>query len=216
MQAFVPINRETQLSAFMVARSDPQAPGQQRLVAYPLNKDSGAPTPVLVDRQIKADKEISPIFTLLDQRGSRVIQGDLQLLPIGNTIVWVRPIYVQGAGKDSYPEYTYVAVTYGDRSVLQRSVGAAIAQLFFNGPSLSELEAQRPVNPTPTPTPTPNGGGTSANALLDQAAQKFADAQSALRAGELGRYQQLIDEASQLVAQARQQLTTTTTTPAGR
>jgi uncharacterized membrane protein (UPF0182 family) len=219
MRAFVPVNRETQLSAFMAARSDALPDGQRKLVVYTVPKDSGAPTPVIVDRQIKADPSISPIFTLLDQRGSKVIQGNLQLLPIGDTIVWVRPIYVQGTGADSYPQYTYVAVTYGDRAVLQRSVGAAIQQLFFGGPSLVEIEAQGTTSGGGATKPTTPSGVTTTAALLDQANQKYADAQTALKAGDLGKYQQLIDEAGRLIAQARQSVadaTTTTTAAAGR
>ena len=215
MRTFVPINRETQMAAFMVARSDAVPTGQKKLIAYTVPQDSGAPTPVLVDRQIKADKEISPIFTLLDQRGSQVIQGSLQLLPLDDTIIWVRPIFVQGQGQDSYPEYSYVAVTYGDRSVLHRSVGAAIQQLFFGGPSLSDADV-----PTPSPSPSPvnptSPEAADVAALLDQANQKFAEAQTALKAGDLGRYQQLIDEASRLIAQARQSVGTTSTTAAPR
>jgi hypothetical protein len=198
LQPFVPVsenNKQTRLVSFMVAKSDPDTYGE--MTAFEMPQDETVLGPVQVDNEINSTAEISRQLTLLDQRGSSVIQGSLQLIPVGDSIVYIRPLYVQGSGASGFPQFRFVVVFTEDKeAVLGSSVEDGLNQLFGLAPS-----PETPTDETPTDEPTPTGGDVEA--LLDEAAQKFNDAQDALANGDLGRYQQLINEVGDLIEQAR-------------
>ncbi|MDQ1508199.1 MAG: uncharacterized protein QOG50_43 [Actinomycetota bacterium] len=198
---FVPRSKANQLSSFMVARNDPAHYGQ--LVLYQMPPDSVAPSPSRAASLIEANPVISKQFSLLDQRGSSVIRGQAQLLPIGNSIFYVRPIFVQGQG--SFPRWNYVAVTYGERAVLDTtSVADAIVHLLAaTQPSVAPGGGTPTPTTTTTTTPTtqPTGGPTVSSLLL-QAKQLFADANTALANQDLATFQADYKKAVTLVQQA--------------
>jgi len=146
-----------------------------------------------------------------------VIQGSLQLIPVGNSILYIRPFYVQAAGESSYPQFRFVVVAYaGQDPVLASTVNDGLAQLF----------GQPPAQPLPDggaapTTPSPPAGGDVQD-LLNQASATYQQAQDALRQGDLGTYQQLINQVGDLINRAQQaagggggaSTTTTTTAPA--
>jgi uncharacterized membrane protein (UPF0182 family) len=218
LQPFVPVsagNKQTRLVSFMTASSDPRNYGE--LNAFEMPQGESVLGPVQIDNRIKSTPEVSRNLTLLNQQGSTVIQGSLQLIPVGNSILYIRPFYVQAAGESSYPQFRFVVVAYaGQDPVLASTVNDGLAQLF----------GQPPAQPLPgggaaPTTPTPPAGGNVQD-LLNQAAAKYQQAQDALRQGDLGTYQQLINQVGDLINQAQQAAgggggtgaTTTTTTPA--
>ena len=218
LQPFVPVsagNKQTRLVSFMTASSDPRNYGQ--LSAFEMPQGESVLGPVQIDNRIKSTPEVSRNLTLLNQQGSTVIQGSLQLIPVGNSILYIRPFYVQASGESSYPQFRFVVVAYaGQDPVLASNVNDGLAQLF----------GQPPAQPLPgggaaPTTPTPPAGGNVQD-LLNQAAAKYQQAQDALRQGDLGTYQQLINQVGDLINQAQQAAgggggtgaTTTTTTPA--
>jgi uncharacterized protein len=218
LQPFVPVsagNKQTRLVSFMTASSDPRNYGE--LNAFEMPQGESVLGPVQIDNRIKSTPEVSRNLTLLNQQGSTVLQGSLQLIPVGNSILYIRPFYVQAAGESSYPQFRFVVVAYaGQDPVLASTVNDGLAQLF----------GQPPAQPLPgggaaPTTPTPPAGGNVQD-LLNQAAAKYQQAQDALRQGDLGTYQQLINQVGDLINQAQQAAgggggtgaTTTTTTPA--
>ncbi len=219
LQPFVPVsagNKQTRLVSFMTASSDPRNYGD--LTAFEMPQGESVLGPVQIDNRIKSTPAVSQQLTLLNQQGSTVIQGSLQLIPVGkNSILYIRPFYVQAAGESSFPQFRFVVVSYGGQdAVLASTVNDGLAQLF----------GQPPAQPLPgggaaptTPTPTPPAGGNVQD-LLNQAAAKYQQAQDALRQGDLGTYQQLINQVGDLINQAQQAAgtggvgTTTTTAPA--
>ncbi len=213
LQPFVPVsagNRQTRLVSFMVAKSDPRSYGE--MTAFEMPQGESILGPVQVDNEINSTAEISRQLTLLDQRGSSVIQGSLQLIPVGDSIVYIRPLYVQGRGESSFPEFRFVVVfTPGREAVLGSDVQDGLNKLFGLAPT-----PEAPTDEEAAPEAPATG---DVQALLDQAADRFNEAQDALEAGDLGRYQQLIDEVGELIAQAREAQAggagTTTTTTAG-
>jgi uncharacterized membrane protein (UPF0182 family) len=197
----------------MTASSDPADYG--KITAFEMPQGESVLGPVQIDNRIKSTPEVSRNLTLLNQQGSTVIQGSLQLIPVGNSILYIRPFYVQAAGASSYPQFRFVVVAYGGADpVLASTVNDGLAQLF----------GQAPTQPLPgggTPTPAPAGGNVQD--LLNQAAAKYSQAQDALRNGDLGTYQQLVNQVGDLINQAQQASggggggaagSTTTTTPA--
>jgi uncharacterized protein len=215
LQPFVPVsagNKQTRLVSFMTASSDPRNYGQ--LAAFEMPQGESVLGPVQIDNRIKSTPDVSRQLTLLNQQGSTVIQGSLQLIPVGNSILYIRPFYVQAAGQSSYPQFRFVVVAYaGQDPVLANTVDEGLRVLFGQAPPPA-------VGAAPSAPTTPPAGGNVQD-LLNQAADKYGQAQAALRQGDLGTYQQLINQVGDLLNQARQAAgggggasTTTTTAPA--
>jgi uncharacterized membrane protein (UPF0182 family) len=218
LQPFVPVsagNRQTRLVSFMVARSDPSNYGE--MTAFEMPQGESVLGPVQIDNRIKSTTDISRELSLLNQQGSTVIQGSLQLIPVGNSILYIRPFYVQGGGSSSFPQFRFVVVAYGDQNPVRAStVEDGLAILFGEAPP------QTPTDEGGAPTPTPPSGGGNVQDLLNQAADTYRRAQEALRNGNLGTYQELINQVGDLINQAQQGgdggggggASTTTTAPA--
>ncbi len=199
-RSFVPRGKDNVLTAFMVARSDPQNYGQ--LVVYNTPDNSTAPSPTKAATAIESDNTISQTLTLLDQHGSKVLRGEVQLLPIKDSIVYMRPMWVEGSGSSSFPRFKFVAMAYGDKAVLADSVDAALAKLF-----------KTPAPPTGGTTPTTTPGGSTGPTtpskvadLLAQAQTEYNDAVKALKANDLGGYQSHIKAMQKLITQAQDAL----------
>src|SRR5262245_56041460 len=200
LQPFVPVsagNKQTRLVSFMIASSDPGNYG--KMTAFEMPQGESVLGPVQIDNRIKSTPDVSRQLTLLNQQGSTVIQGSLQLIPVGNSILYIRPFYVQAAGASSYPQFRFVVVAYGGADpVLASTVNDGLAQLFGQAPS-----QPLPGEGTPT-TPAPSSPSGNVQDLLNQAATKYQQAQDALRNGDLGTYQQLVNQVGDLINRAQQ------------
>jgi uncharacterized protein len=207
-RSFVPAANPNVLTAFIMARSDGKHYGQLVLYDTPDNKD--IPSPSKAATNIDSNTDISKQLSLLDQHGSSVIRGDVQLVPIGDSILYMRPIYIETTEGAAFPRFKYVAVAYGEKSVLAQSMPEALDDLFGRGTS-----AQNPGTGVQNPTPAPTG---TVATLLAQAQAKFDAAKTALKAEDLATYAKDIAAAENDVAQAIKALqkaasTTPTTTP---
>jgi uncharacterized membrane protein (UPF0182 family) len=202
VRPFVPFSRDDefkQLQAFMTVSGDPDTYGQ--LTAYVLQ-------PPLPDGPLTVASRISQRFntelTLLDQAGSKIRFGDLQIVPTGQGLLYVRPWFSEGAG-NPVPGLESVSVTYGSRSERGPSLSIALAKLFPGfDVNLGDREGE-PVTPsavTPGPsTPSAETPG-SPEELLARAETLFAEAQDAKAAFDSKTYQQKIEQAYELVRQA--------------
>ena len=223
LQPFVPFSRDDSrkdLTAFMVAKGDPESYGQ--LEAFVMPRQTQIDGPALVNARINQQPEISQQITLLNTSGSKVLLGNLLLVPIEKSLLYIQPLYVQ-AEATKLPQLKRVIVVYGDKVVMRDSLQAALTQIFGSAPSTLEQQPAGGVTPPPpadgtttttvvpgAPTPPP------AQNLLNQAAERFAAADAALRAGRLADYQREVDAARDLVTRATGELgggTTTTTAP---
>ncbi|HEX4493206.1 MAG TPA: UPF0182 family protein [Acidimicrobiia bacterium] len=206
-RSYVPAANANVLTAFIMARSDGKHYGQLVLYDTPDNKD--IPSPSKAATNIDSNPDISKQLTLLDQRGSSVVRGDVQLIPVGDSILYVRPVYVSTTEGATFPRFRYVAVAYGEKAVLATSMPDALNQLF------GKNTAQNPGTGNENPPP-PAATGTVAE-LLAQAQTKFSAATTALKAGHLDTYAKDIQAAETLVDQAVVALdaesSTATTTP---
>ncbi len=167
-----------------------------------------------MNARILANTTIARDLTLLNQQGSRVILGNLLIVPVKESLLYVQPIFVQGSAANSIPLLQRVAVYYNN------AVGYA--------PTLAEAVGQVVRGEAPPPTgggePSPPPSGTAnVQELLSQADEAYKAAQRALTAGDLATYQQQINRMGDLIAQALAAsgraaggdgATTTTTPPA--
>jgi hypothetical protein len=211
LQPFVPVsqdNQQTRLISFMTAKSDPANYG--KLEAFVMPQGSQVDGPVQVANNIQSNRTISSEFTLLSRGGSRVVRGNIQLIPVGESIVYIQPIFVQQESAQGFPQFRFVAVfTQGKNPVIANTVAEGVNVLFGLAPAES---------PTTPETPTTPDANATVEELLGEATERFAEADAALRDGNLGRYQTLVSEAQELVRRAQELLaggagTTTTTSP---
>lgn len=222
LQPFVPRSRgdrQQNLSAFMTAKSDPGEYGELEVFVMPRGEQIDGPS--LVDARAAADPVISREITLLDQRGSEVKLGNVQVIPIENSLLYVRPLYVQSA-RNPLPEFKRAIVVFGDRAVIGNSLREALTALFGDAPGTLEQTPGGPPPTTPTPPTGPGAGGPESSEvqrLLAEAATAYDAAQTALRAGDLAEYQRQIGvvgervKAAQGTETAPPPSTTTTTAP---
>jgi uncharacterized membrane protein (UPF0182 family) len=147
-----------------------------------------------VGQRIDQDAEISEQFTLWDNQGSRVIKGDLLVVPIEDSILYIQPIFLEAEG-GGIPEFRRVIVVYGDQVEWADTLDGALQLVFGDG-------VGEPAEPTEPTEPAGPDGDTVAE-LLEQAESAFAAADQALTRGDLAEYQRLIDEAKRLVDEAR-------------
>lgn len=114
------------LAAWMCARCDPEHYGE--LVCYRFPKGSNVNGPQQIMAQVNSQPEISRTVSLLDQRGSRVIWGNLLVIPLGKALVYAMPLYVQASATTSaqIPEISQVILASGDRVVMRPTLDQAL------------------------------------------------------------------------------------------
>jgi uncharacterized membrane protein (UPF0182 family) len=207
VQPFVPVSADnalTRLASFMTAKSDPANYGDLQVFEMPQGRTVQGP--VQIDNDINSEPDISSEISLLNREGSRVIPGSLQLIPVGDSLIYVRPYFVEGTGSSSFPEFRFVVVSNAnpeDNPVRATSVQGGLNELY---PGLGLLTPETVPDEEET---SPSDGGqeeeqppADVQALLEQAAEAFADAEAALMRGDLAEYQRLVNEAADLVDQA--------------
>ena len=142
MLPMVPSQRENMI-AWMAARCDP--PDYGKVVIYEFPKDKLVYGPFQIEARIQQNTEISQQISLWNQMGSRVIRGHLVVVPIENSILYVSPLYLRAA-TGQLPELKRVIAAYGDRVVMEETLGAALAALFKEtvGPSLAREATTAP------------------------------------------------------------------------
>jgi transcription antitermination factor NusB len=123
MLPFTP-RRKDNLAAWMVARSDGAHYGRMFVFRFPKQKVVFGPRQIVA--RINQDQVISPQITLWNQQGSEVIQGTLLVIPIEESLLYVRPLYLRAAG-GKIPELKRVIVAYHNQIVMEETLDAAIA-----------------------------------------------------------------------------------------
>jgi uncharacterized protein len=169
---YTPLNKNN-LVSWLAARSDGANYGQY--VSYVLPKDKTIFGPQQVANRINANTTISADFTLFSQAGSEVQQGNLLVVPIGNSFLYFEPIYLRASQQSSLPELKRVVLADQTQVAYAGNLNDAIQQLVGNAPA-----------PTPQPptTLTPAVIAQIAD-LISQANQHYAAAYDALKRGDL-------------------------------
>ncbi|MDP3964630.1 MAG: UPF0182 family protein, partial [bacterium] len=126
MLPFTPREKDN-LSAWMVARNDGDSYGE--LVVYRFPKQTLVFGPTQIINRINQDPEISRQFSLWDQRGSEVIRGNLLVIPIKTSLLYVQPIYLRAEG-GKIPELKRVIAAYNNRISMEETLDEALLQLF--------------------------------------------------------------------------------------
>ncbi|GIU88869.1 MAG: UPF0182 protein [Acidimicrobiia bacterium] len=208
---FVPRGKANQLASFMVARSDPEHYGE--LVVYRIPDDRTAPSPARAASTINTDELIGEQFTLLERRDADVQPGSVQLLPLGDSIVYIRPIYVRTSTEGAYPRLRFAAVAYGDQAVLTnfnpergdtsslRTLEEAIEALITGDIPETPVEEEPAEPEEPSPAEPQEPLPATVEELLAEAADLLARAEE-VQGEDLGEYQRLVEEARRRIDEA--------------
>jgi uncharacterized membrane protein (UPF0182 family) len=193
LQPMVPTSRPNMI-AWVAARNDGDQYGTVRYYQFPSNTTVFGP--VQIEALIDQDPTISSQITLWNQSGSRVIRGNLLVVPVQDSIIYLQPVYLQSTGS-SFPEFQKIVVASPTEVVWADSLDAALALLLQAqgepGPTPSPSPTPSPTpggSPTPTPsaTPTPSIPTGDVQALVAYANLHFDLAQQALRNGDFAGY----------------------------
>jgi len=168
------------LAAWMVARSDGDNYGQ--LMVFQLPKQTVIFGPRQVAARINQDQVIAPQITLWNQQGSEVIQGTLLVIPIEESLLYIRPLYLRAAG-GRIPELKRVVIAYQNTIVMEETLEAGLARLF---PSTAPRRAA--VRAAPGVPATGPGVSAAIDALARQAQAHYQRAMQAQRDGNWALY----------------------------
>ena len=184
MLPFTPRQKDN-LAAWMVARSDGAHYGKLMVFQFP--KQTVIFGPRQIAARISQDQVIAPQITLWNQQGSEVIQGTLLVIPIEESLIYIRPLYLRAAG-GSIPELKRVIVAYQNQIVMEETLDQAIDRLFPAGDRrATERPASAPASAAPT-GPAPAAPPSDVAALAAQARAHYERALQAQREGDWALY----------------------------
>jgi uncharacterized protein len=195
MLPFAPRDRENMVG-WLAARNDDAQYGRMQVFKYP--KDKLIFGPLQLENRIDQDPVISSQFALWNQSGTKVIRGNMLVIPVGSSSLYVEPIYLQAVG-GGLPELKRVVVATGNRIAMEPTLEEGLNRIFGAGTAVSA---------SATPTTRVPGIVQTAAQVAREAQETFTRAQEALRAGDFARYgeenrrlQELISQLVQVTGQ---------------
>ena len=192
MTPFTPRGKDN-LAAWMVARMDGDHYGQ--LVVYKFPKQSLVYGPKQIANRINQDTDISRQLTLWDQKGSQVIRGELLVIPIEESLIYVQPIYLRAEG-GTIPELKRVVVAHENRVAMGETLEDGLNLLFGNGaPARATIAAGSDAAAQPSKE-------TDASAI-SVAQQHYDRAIAAQRSGDWATYGREIEQLGASLKQLR-------------
>ncbi|QDZ39484.1 UPF0182 family protein [Euhalothece natronophila Z-M001] len=187
---FTPVERDNMI-AWMAARSDGENYG--KLLLYEFPKQSLTYGPRQIEARIDQNTEISQQLSLWDQQGSRVIRGNLLVIPIEESLLYVEPIYLR-ADQGELPQLRRVVVSHGDDLVMRESIEEAVTAI-FGEESPDPIEEEDPEEePLDEPLEQPQAEVDISQDLVRRAREVYQEAQEAAQAGNWGEYGEKIEE----------------------
>jgi uncharacterized membrane protein (UPF0182 family) len=195
---FTPANRENMI-AWLAAQNDPDKYGEK--IVYEFGKDALFFGPQQIEARIDQDPTISAQLSLWNQQGSNVIRGNLLVIPVADSLLYVEPLYLQAAS-GNIPELQRVIVATADQVVMAEDLGLALAELFgadlIAEAGLEELMTTGAMLPASTGSGAVSGAATGAGdanlatisieELIVLANEQYIDAQESLRDGDWADY----------------------------
>ncbi len=194
MTPFTPRNRDN-LIGLMMARCDGDHLGEK--VVLLLSKQEIILGPMQIEARINQDQNISKDLTLWNQQGSQVLRGQMLVLPIEHTFLYVEPIYIQ-ASQAKMPQLKKVALAMGNNLVYSDTYAQALAQLAGEKlPTPEEAAAQAPTTTAstaaqPSSSPSPSTQPDARIAEIRQHFQRYRELVSQGKLAEAGQELQAI------------------------
>ncbi len=185
---FTPKSKQN-MTALMVARNDGENYGQ--LVLYQFPKSRTIYGPEQIEAQIDQNTEISKEFSLWSSAGTKYRRGNMFIIPINTSILYVEPVYLE-ATNSSIPEVKRIIVAYNDKIAYEETLADCLISLFGT-------KAQNGVSGSETTTPSQSGGedsaaDMSARQLAELVQEYFTKAQNAQKNGDWAKYGEYLDK----------------------
>jgi uncharacterized membrane protein (UPF0182 family) len=190
MLPFTPKNRPNMV-AWMCARMDGENYGKMLIYNFP--KQETIYGPQQIESRIDQDTYISQQLSLWSQQGSSVYRGNLLVIPMSNSILYIEPLYLQ-ASNSKLPELKRVIAGFGNRVVMEPTLEEALTQLFGKGttkPPATPGDDQEPGAPQET--------ADTIQDLARQARQYYDQANERLREGDWAGYGQSINRLNEII-----------------
>jgi uncharacterized membrane protein (UPF0182 family) len=181
MVPFTPQNRDNMI-AWMAAKCD--YPKYGKILLYQLPKERLILGPIQIEAMIDQNTLISEQLSLWDQRGSRVIRGNLIIIPIDNSFLYVEPVYLTAEGTN-IPQLKRVIVVSGDKVVMEPTLDQALQAVF--GTTQPEAKKVSPIVQLEE---------------LSKARKEMERAQKALQQGQWGDFGKAMERLKQLLKPA--------------
>jgi len=194
IQPVTPIGKSNMI-AWIAARND--VPNYGEVVVYDLPKQELIYGPLQIEARIDQDPEISGQFSLWDQRGSRVIRGNLLVIPVGESFLYVEPVYLL-SDTSALPELKRVIVATDTRIAMAETLNGALNDLLKEPPGEVTLDNIDDVEggtefAEPDPTRAPLPADANVEALVESANAHYEAAEAAQRDGDWATYGTEID-----------------------
>ncbi|MFC1985226.1 UPF0182 family protein, partial [Chloroflexota bacterium] len=185
MLPFTPVSKNVTIG-WLAARCDGENYG--KLLAYQFPKDRTVYGPSQIENRIGQNTAITEQLALWSRGGSRVIRGNLLLIPLGESILYVEPVFLE-AETGGLPELKRVIVAAGDQIAMEPTLGESIAAIF--GAKVSPVEqGGAPSAPVVAEKPVTTGVAS----LIEEAQWHYDQAQQYLKAGDWASYGKELDD----------------------
>ena len=189
MLPYTPLNKPN-LTAWLAARCDLPQYGQLLVYRFPKGKQVAGP--MQVENFISQEPEISQQISLWNTQGSRVLRGNLLILPMNNSLLYVEPIYIQSEDEETaIPELRRVVIGYENQVVWGETLNEALIKMFAGETGIQETSLVSSTDETVESSNLTNVDA-SINSLIQQANTHYNNAQIALRNGNWTEYGRLL------------------------
>jgi len=195
MLPFTPRQKDN-MAAWMVARSDGEHYGELVVFQFPKQKVIFGPRQVVA--RVNQDQAISPQITLWNQQGSQVIQGTLLVVPIEESLLYIRPLYLRAAG-GRIPELKRVIVAHQNQIVMEDTLEASLERIFPSGQAASA--------PAAGPTAAAAQADSGFASLANRAQEHYQRALRAQRQGDWALYGEEIERLGEVLELLKKQRT---------
>jgi uncharacterized membrane protein (UPF0182 family) len=214
-RSYVPFSQDDSkktLTAFMTAECDSFTGNYGQLTVYQIPSDQLPDGPAIVGSNISSNSSVSSQTSLLNQHGSSVTWGNLTVYPIGQSILYIRPLYVAAVGGTQVPRVQQVVVVFGSGNsetiVIKPTLQAALAALFPDAPASTFDYVGLPLG-SPAQSQTNSSGvgnGTTTTSPSSSTTSTTSPTTTSPGVPDNLTVQQLLDRAATLLAQAHTDL----------
>jgi len=184
MTPFTPQGKDNMIG-WMGAKSNPSNYGEKLVYQFPKQKLIYGPTQI--ESRIDQDTEISQRMTLWSQSGSRVIRGNLLVIPIEESLLYIEPVYLKSSGESSIPQLKRVIVAYGDKLAMRNTLNMSLQAVF-----------SEEINETPSGDQPIEG---DLQELISQAVEIYDEAQTYLQQGDFSGYAERFEQLGEIFDQ---------------
>ena len=187
---------------WMAGRSDGDNYG--KLLVYNFPKSRLIDGPIQIEARIDQNPQLSGQFTLWNQQGSRVIRGHLLVIPIGRSLLFVEPVYLQ-AEQSPMPELRVVVLATQEKLAFGQTFTEALNSLFGEAAKAAEAAASSAkANETAAPAAAPSATpAQDLQQLVNRAIQEFDDYQRLTSQGKLGEAGQKLEQHKRTLEEIR-------------